>query len=508
MTAPSDFREISQRAELEFHLRPHRFRARAWWSGVILSLICCAWLAYAAVTGNNRIYEAGPLSDAHTFIANDCRQCHTTWQPVRRLATGASGSSISNQACLKCHTTDGHHRNQVPAHSTLSCAECHREHLGQHTLARVNDRHCTNCHANLQTTDGPSAQFPSHIQGFSEADGHPPFNLTARLASAATKSNLLTREELDLLLQQHPVEGQYQQRFLDVLSARQDANARAPALGDRGNIKFNHAAHLDPVRIKDKTGQHVDLSQTCQACHVPDVAGQYMQPIRYEQHCAACHPLLFDNQNFPGDEVPHETPAIVRGFLTEKYTLSILKSGQPLEAAKSPRPLPGNEDQPAFSTDQARRVEELVALGEQLARDHGRAVKSQGGCKLCHTVNETAGQRDWSIVPTEIPEQWLPHSEFHHASHRMLQCVNCHVDVAKKKDTADVMLPTIENCRQCHISASAVPRRKTDNTAQGRPAVAHDVSSRCMMCHTYHRRSETEAPGANIPATLSQPDGK
>lgn len=467
---------------------------------MVLALGCCGWLVYAAMIGDHRIYEAGPLSHAHGFIANDCRLCHTTWQPARRLVSGSDPvSSISNAACLQCHSTAEHHANQIPAHADFSCAECHREHGGKHSLGDITDRHCVRCHADLQTTDGPSTHFTTSIRGFSETDGHPEFNLTSRWSSPTQPSNLLSPADLESLLLKKPQEAEYQRHFLDVLTERTGtvSDTTQPKWRDRSEIKFNHAAHLDPKRIKDKTGKHVDLSQSCQACHVSDSAGHYMLPIKYEQHCAKCHPLWFDNQNYAGDVVPHETPDIVRGFLTQKYTLSALKRQAPFDEHQPARPLPGQSDRPTLKADDARRIEEIVAQAERLAQDHTRAVTGRGGCKLCHTVEDGKGDAGWTITPPNIPERWMPHSRFDHIAHRMLACAECHGEVATRRDTADVMLPNIQTCRTCHISGSASPRFTPDTrgTANPRPERPHDVISHCTLCHIYHRRPATELPG-------------
>ena len=492
---PRDIRDLANRAELDFQRRPHRFRRRAWWSGVILALGCWGWLLSALITGDHRVYEGGPLSTAHAFIANDCRQCHTTWQTARRLVTGdVKVSSISNTACIKCHAATEHHPGQIPAHDQLSCAECHREHQGKLELASVTDSHCVRCHANLETTAGPSKLFARQIKGFSAADGHPEFNLTQRLKSDTVPSNLFPLDEFEALLKQDPAVTDHQRQMTDVLSPRvADAVPRGGSKWrDRGEIKFNHAKHLDPKRVNDKYGKHVDLSRNCQACHVPDEAGRYMRPIQYEQHCAQCHPLWFDNQNHPGVEVPHERPEVVRGFLTQKYTLMVWKTRTAIKETLPARPLPGRADRPPLAVDQVGRLEDLVAQGERLAQDHGRIAKSGGGCRYCHTV-DSSDDGDWSVRSPRIPERWMPHSRFDHAAHRMLDCGACHAGVAKHDDTADVMLPAIAECRACHVSpdASAPILGQSplnfSNAFGSRPIPAHAVKSSCVMCHIYHR---------------------
>ena len=509
-----DIRELAQRAELEFHQQPHRFRRRAWLSGVVLGLACGGWLLWASVSGDYRAFDAGELSRAHAFIGNDCRQCHNTWKPVRRLFSvgsqvgSADNSSISNAACVKCHAAAEHNHRQIPAHASLSCAECHREHGGKLELASVTDQHCIRCHGELKTTDEPASLFAHSIRGFSGTDGHPEFNLSLRLKSDTAPSNLITRAEFDALLKESPEEGPYQARFLDVLAARpapydQKPGQPAPSKWrDRGDIKFNHAAHLGPKGVKDQHGKTVFLTDNCQACHVPDPGGRYMQPITYQQHCVQCHPLLFDNQNFPGDAVPHARPDIVRGFLTQKYTLTVLNQKQSLVESQPPRPLPGQPDRGPLNVDQAKRLEELVAQAERIAQDHTRVVKSRGGCKLCHTVSETTGDGTWTVEAPQMPTRWLPHSQFGHTAHRMLGCTECHHNVAQSRDTGDVLMPTIADCRECHISESGTPRRKSQT------ALAHEMKSSCVLCHIYHQRSAEQPSGHLTKQLTSEPESE
>ncbi|MDB5338102.1 MAG: hypothetical protein JWN70_3721, partial [Planctomycetaceae bacterium] len=352
--------------------------------------------------------------------------------------------------------------------------------------------------------------FYQQIYGFS--DGHIPFNLETRL-NGGDHSNLLTRPELDTLLKKDPVEGPYQQRFRDVLALRpanfepQPGQPAASKWRDRGDIKFNHAAHLVTKGVKDKDGKTVDLSNNCQSCHVPDPSGRYMLPIQHEQHCAQCHPLLYDNQNYPGDVVPHALPEIVRGYMSQKYTLTVLdKKKELLVESQSPRPFPGQPDRNPLTAEQVQKIKKAVTDGEQFARsfvvvdtipeaeqlveDKTRVVKSRGGCKLCHTVSDTAEDGTWTVNPPDIPNRWFPHSRFGHTAHRMLGCTECHHKVSASRDTADVLMPKMSDCRICHISENASPRKM-----QSKGSPAHDLQSSCVLCHTYHRHTPEQPSG-------------
>ena len=50
----------------------------------------------------------------------------------------------------------------------------------------------------------------------------------------------------------------------------------------------------------------------------------------------------------------------------------------------------------------------------------------------------------------------------------MLICTECHAKAKTSRETADVLIPGIETCRDCH-----------------RPG-ADSAESRCFECHVYH----------------------
>ena len=65
-----------------------------------------------------------------------------------------------------------------------------------------------------------------------------------------------------------------------------------------------------------------------------------------------------------------------------------------------------------------------------------------------------------------------------HGVHRALTCVECHAKASKSTDTADVLLPEIRVCRECH---------RTDGGAR----------TACVECHLYHDKAhERDANGA------------
>lgn len=489
-------RFLAERVEIEFHRRGNRFRRVTWWTGVAAAVVCLGWIAWGMSRDQQTIYVAGPVAKPHRFIEHDCKQCHTTWGLGQRLiAWDDTIRSVENEACVKCHAGPVHHSNQVPAHEKLSCAECHREHEGSDVrLVDVANRRCLVCHMGLVTKDGPTQNFTSQIPAFRSPDieggGHPECFVHRGLKFTWLGLESVPKEVFDLL-DSFQRQGETQSHWQD-----------------RAQIAFNHAKHLNVERnaagenvsgLRGPDRQFVDLSRdNCSSCHQLDAERRYMQPIKYEKNCQACHPLLFDNLRFPDKKVPHGRPDLVRGFLTEQYANLVLNGGEPAAAQplkqvpKRPKPgervaspsntTPTQPGTPVRQLDYGEQVRQLVAEAEKTALESVQPILGQmtrGGCRYCHVVNQVPGNPPWEIVRPNIPNRWLPHSVFSHDSHRFQKCDDCHADVKKKSSTGDVMIPSIDVCFKCHSSDPS------DRDPAFRTAGA---KSNCVECHVYHHR--------------------
>ena len=65
---------------------------------------------------------------------------------------------------------------------------------------------------------------------------------------------------------------------------------------------------------------------------------------------------------------------------------------------------------------------------------------------------------------------WYPEAKFTHAKHVTVKCEDCH-DARKSKESADVLIPGVGNCRACHGGAYAKDK----------------VATTCIACHDYHQ---------------------
>lgn len=312
--------------------------------------------------------------------------------------------SATDQACLACHDGPIHHADQT---FTPSCSSCHVEHQGTLRLASTTDRACTQCHADLKTTHGP-AKIVSNIRGFDSS--HPEFA------------------------------------------------ALRPGSSDPGSIKFNHRVHLK----EDLRGSSGPVQLKCADCHAPSRASldrSYMEPVNYEKHCAACHTLQFDRRF--SESAPHKEPQVVYDFVFAKLTAYIAAHPAEIPLVDEPdKRLPSRPPQPP-----ARNAAEWV---EQRMAD-AQLLLWRKSCKECHLLSYPNGFDALpAVAKAAITTRWLPHAEFDHEAHQMVECASCHAKANQSQETSNVLIPGVQTCRQCHRAG---------------PDAAE---ARCFECHTYH----------------------
>jgi hypothetical protein len=294
---------------------------------------------------------------------------------------------------------------------------------------------------------------------------------------------------------------------------------RPPGAQDQARIRFNHAVHLrheydDAGKlvkgVLNERGELEDLAKDCSTCHEPDAERRFMRPINYENHCARCHPLLFDHGSGPGNVVPHERPEIVLGFLTRHATSAVLGGASEPAAGGGDnlRQLPGVPYRPALSADQADERDRLVREAAVVALDHTHTLfgaEAKGGCRFCHDIDVSAPATGetaqslvaWQVVPPQIPDRWLAHAEFTHDAHRLLNCRECHANADTSELTSDILVPGIDLCRRCH-----------SDLAEAVGTGLEKAASRCVDCHSYHDRAAESLSGGLTTSLTPRADGE
>jgi hypothetical protein len=488
--------------ESDYFRRPRR----PWLlTGTILAAMAVAVTAIVltfARPGGMAAYQAGPLSDPHAFLANNCDACHTEkFVTAGRLLPGHDNDRATpDDACLQCHKAGVHHPNQThfvgttgrDGQSAANCAGCHHEHNGGASIARFGDRACTACHADVQTTDD-QRRFASSVTRFDR--DHPPFG--AWRVGADPSGNYRIGDD-----------GKVQWT-------------------DPGTLKFSHKAHLNLAKDFDAStdrnswmaGALNRLKELqCTACHEPDNDRRYIRSVNFDRHCAECHPLTLPAGDLK-DRLHHpqrgETAEVVRAELLRRFWDKLVAQKPP------PPPLPPdnvlNRGLPPLSAEQKAQVQKLAR--EEEARQFDPAgydlptlerpqFTLKSGCAYCHEekikvenspdglpVYKAPGLRDrWKDVkfPHErfgadarrtaaeqiARDRWFPYAKFSHETHRILDCAGCHVQAKESVAAKDVLMPTIDICQKCH-----------NHTTAG-------VRSDCLECHNYHDRG-AEPHGLN-----------
>jgi hypothetical protein len=419
---PRTTKKLAQRIDLNYFLRPHSFRRWRFWLSAGLPLLTVAVIAWWGFTRDSRVYSSGRLAPAHAILNARCDICHVKTANTFRAAA-------SDQACLACHDGPIHHADQV---FSPHCSSCHVEHRGVLRLSATSDAGCTRCHADLKTTGAP-VNFSSSIESFSTR--HPEF--------AAVR----------------------------------------PGSFDPATIKLNHAVHMK-TGLRGPNGL---VQMDCSDCHrtpadkrpwrfalaespaaasalsgplAAQPARAYMAPVTYARSCGSCHPLTFDKRFT--ESVPHDKPEVVHAFLVGKFQRYIAANPAELRSGSQPvQNLPGKPVPPAVrSLSPSQWVNERVAESEQLLWNKT--------CKECHALNFSPAASLPVVAKSNVVQRWFPHAVFSHDQHRLVTCTSCHVRALTSQETAEILLPGIHTCRQCHHSG---------------PDAAE---SRCFECHTYH----------------------
>ncbi|MBI4470721.1 MAG: hypothetical protein HY650_15510 [Acidobacteria bacterium] len=449
-------KRLAKRIELHYFQQPHPFRRLVRWLTIAALAVSAGWIGLSAASKDNSPYSRGPLSTPHAMFSKNCVLCHGGVRAAgpeansrsASLATGFFRRPVSDPACLQCHAGPAHHERQVLDRGMRTdCAGCHVEHKGFADIRLFSDRSCTQCHADLRVREGTTS-FVKNISSFSPT-GHPEFAVL-RLKSR-----------------------------------------------DTAQLKLNHQAHLKQgLRLQDGTV----VQMNCSDCHrpanysrswpygqvpperpgkspggsagPPSSDARHMAPVDYARQCSGCHDrdLEFDKSGlFPGIHAPHDRPEIVHAFLLEQYRQALARN--PRLKMESPQALvryPGRRSPPLTPRTNDAWVAERVREAETLL--------FMKGCKVCHAI-EYAAEALPVIVPTAVPARWFSHAFFDHHAHRALTCVACHDRAPDSTRTADVLLPGIKACLECHSGAKNEGTFSTGNTR---------ARSGCAECHVYH----------------------
>jgi hypothetical protein len=452
------------------------------WLAMIALAATLAWIGWAVVNGRaaQLRYSPGPLAEAHALWDDQCEACHIPFQPIKatNLPLAARGTKPADERCRNCHLGAPHHATTRGL--AEGCADCHHEHAGRNaSLVRLPDVNCVECHANL-AEHGAVKTVYRNVEGF-DLNHHPDFRLIREKAS--DPGHLKFNHQMHMSAGMH-------------VAGKADPNCTLAKLSplDRGHYRL--AGQRDTDRVVLECGScHRLAPGSGNAWSGGTYAGSgYMQPVTYEAHCRACHPLTVEpaRGDQPAVEVMHgQNPDVVHRRLTEDYIGRYLADhGSILDAKVERMPLPGR-----LAPEQAVPVRNVI--NARVLAAEKTLYQGQQSCALCHELKSTNGAElaealsvegppRLDIVKTNVPAVWFKSAKFNHIAHQSMQCRDCHAgayadSAAASTQSSDVMIPGIANCMQCHAPRSA----------QGGGA-RYD----CTQCHRYHGRyALTREPG-------------
>ena len=365
-------------------------------------------------------WVSGEVMNSHKFFANDCAACHTK-----------AFVMVEDVACTACHTKQHGHIDKVkfPSKELTStrCATCHTDHQGPHPVRAAKQALCSDCHNDLDTkVEG------MHLANVSDfATNHPQFKPT---------------------VWQDPSKGIQKRISLDDNPL------------EVSNLKFPHKTHMNVNRMRNPTtGKNTQLE--CVSCHVPEISGAYLEPVKMEEHCGDCHLLTFDSIA-PKRMVSHGKPEEIYLELAEFYSALALKGGVIDKAAPEiVRRRPGT---PLMNEEEKK---EALQWADFKTKKASRYLFSASQCGSCHEI--TPDQKDasgYSVEPVKVTQIWQPKSVFDHGKHKDVACAECHAADTSMK-SSDVLLPKIEGCQTCHGGEQATEK----------------IPSTCISCHGFHR---------------------
>ncbi len=393
-----------------------------WLSAVIV--LFCLWIPimpFLALPGwvkelqilTHEPWQLGGMMRGHYLLKAKCGLCHQ--KPF---------SAVTDQACENCHKTIARHVRERPwmqvknAYPQIACTECHHDHRGEKGQ-QILEVQCVTCHA-IVMVNNESARLVD-VRDFGH--DHPAFSLTFKTGPEATDTLRIPQKD-------------------------------QPRLIEKSGLKFSHKLHLKKTGVSSPEG---DTIMECQDCH--EEAGAGFKPVSMEKNCqlAGCHALRF-KPPAAGRYLPHGSVRNVLDALND-YHLARLIGG----------------DQAACGAGK-NKAERLLDCAKHNAAENAELLfKGDRGCVECHEITVDPEQ-GWKVAPLMINRHWLADASFTHTKHRFAKCASCH-DKALSEKSADVSIPDIVRCRECHTGS-----RQEKNK----------ISSTCKDCHRYHRKDKAK----------------
>ncbi|MGD9688921.1 MAG: cytochrome c3 family protein [Phycisphaerales bacterium] len=411
-----------------------------------------------------------------------------------------------------------------PIKMSGSCASCHVEHQGRDfDLTRVSDGVCTQCHESIQAKGYASGKAPAQarimdVSSFSSPGGHPNWELF-RTKAKDVADYAFGHEK------HYGVDGYAVMQGM--LKDIQEGKSPAPApTGRASHIEMREgklAMSCTFCHEVDSAGMYmkpVRFEVHCADCHTSALGVVGAQATDEPADVFQVISDLLGSEGAGALTGAHAMPhgssrevaeivqkAIAQFVATNPPQFAALaaepeapkeeesggrrrRGGGGGEAAPAEQPADdggggrrrrGGGDEPAAAPPAATIPksisdrDKLQAWMAQARKDVMEKLAGGSYCGKCH-MNLKPGPAEapelFAISDQRIPDRWLPKSIFGHVAHAAIKCVECHA-AAKSSLTTDILLPNVDNCRQCH--------------AQHATPSGSSAPFDCTLCHSFHR---------------------
>ncbi|MEO9461316.1 MAG: cytochrome c3 family protein [Marinomonas sp.] len=419
-------------------------------------------------------WSTGALSSAHHDLEDNCEACHV--EPFQ---------SVQDSTCLTCHEGIDDHA-EIPRQLTGagpisqadqvqwdiaeyfgkegqgSCTTCHTEHEGKVEMEPTTQAFCADCHDGMdkRLTDtklGNAGDF---------SRDHPQFKVRVRTGPGQLEPTRMVMTK---------------------------------GMTDYNGMIFPHDIHLDAgsgvTRMaRNLGGKGYGKTLVCADCHTYTEDKDDFAPVNMEEDCSACHSLVIGRT---ADGFRSLTHGDVGKALADLRTVAGASVGAKRAAISRPKPQGLERKRPGRlggSSVPGRRYPtfgkpkpSLIATNNILSRT--------GVCGECHIRTTVNGRAD--LMPVFQSDYYLVKGRFTHEAHTEETCSTCHA-ADTSSSSADLLLPDIAVCRDCHIGEKIGQRPTKD-----------EVPSSCAMCHQYHPPSgklpsDHPATKKNITALLGR----
>lgn len=366
----------------------------------------------ASHVGLSSSWSAGELGGGHAVFSAKCSTCHQR-----------AFHAVGDEVCIGCHQGIPGAQSRRPDHFDMPdnarCTDCHKDHKGKSGLAMSGSSRCVVCHAGLKQSKADTEY--ADASDFGKA--HPDFRIAmANIGGGVT----LTAQD-----------------------------GKEP-LTEHNGLKFTHKMHMDDKGISTYRDNMV---MKCQDCHRLEDSGEHFALIDMKRDCqqSGCHRLFYGEP--VGGRALHGAVAGVTQYVRDYYLNEL--SAQPKLQQPECRKLKGTAAQKTLECADILTQQNLSSS----------VYRQDKGCGLCHEIT-LAGDTpsDWHFARVEIMRDWYPSSVFSHAKHKASACTECH-DKKNSKSSADISMPAIAKCRECHT---------------GEHEVKYKVASGCDACHQFH----------------------